>query len=390
MRTVATLLAAALVASSAHAETPEDEYYLLGDYGVRVDLPDDWRSSAWSDAALEAEKEDRSLKLFAWGQVGQITPVEADLDVWAKAFEAQVGTLGGNNPKVVSQKVVTLQGRPTARFELDFDFGKNLEGAMSGATFAVEGRVFHVAIITAAKRGSLASQAVEMVLERAEVRKPAVEVQPGQVVEASGVSVALPDGWRAPIGAELGMVASQARKLGVENLEPCWTALRHHAGADPDVLFTCPGGTLLGVVDAYSFDGVAAALKPQLLGELPTDPPRQVVGADGRVGIVYAASGEGSTLRVGVMPYGQGVAITRVFGASHQEADFDAAVDHVLSAAAYTGEHPTGTADTVSYYLTYRPTSPLVLGPAALLLALLGGGVFLATRGRKNKYADLT
>ena len=43
----------------------------------------------------------------------------------------------------------------------------------------------------------------------------------------------------------------------------------------------------------------------------------------------------------------------------------------------------------MSYWVTYRPTSPMVLGPAALLLLGLGGAGFAGVRmmgGRKNKY----
>jgi hypothetical protein len=61
----------------------------------------------------------------------------------------------------------------------------------------------------------------------------------------------------------------------------------------------------------------------------------------------------------------------------------------VLEGSTWSGVHPASLGDQLSYWVTYRPTSPVVLGPAALLLLVLGGGGFAGMRlmgGRKNKY----
>lgn len=392
MRTLASLCAVAcclgLSTGALAADGEEDEYYLLGDYGVRIDLPDDWRSSEWSDAGLEAEKEDRSIKLFAWGTDLQIPVVEADLDAWSKVFVDKADRIGGKNIEVTRSAVDTIGGRKVARFELAFDFGKDLKGALSGATIEVAGKDLHLAMMTASARSFLLPPAMQGVLERSEFRKPPAPLAFGGQVEGAGVSATLPEGWRPPLPNEVGVVAGEARKLGLDDISACWTALRPHVGVKPDIMVTCQKGMLLGVVDDFSFDGVDATLRGKLFPGTEVPAAEKVANTDGRVGLFYRPTLGAHTLRLGVMPYGDGVAMTWLLGQSGEEADFDAAVRHVLSTAAYTGDHPAGLGEVASYYVTYRPTSPPVLGLAGVVVVLIGGIVFLATRKKANPYED--
>lgn len=383
----AVLALASALSMPAHAE--EDEEFLLGDFGVRIDLPGDWKALEWSDWDFIAERDDRSLKLYAWGQPVQTPLTEDDLAAWSTVYVDKVAKIGGKNPSVSSTSLRTVAGRPVARFELSFDFGEDLEGVMSGASWAVEGRMFHMAIIAAAKRGMMASQALEQLAERAEVRKPPAATAEGATVEGAGVSVVLPPGWRTPLPPELPIVQTRADALGVEDLEPCWVALRPRPASEPDVLLTCQGGLLLGVVDAYSFADKDAMVRERLFGQIEVPPAQQVENLDGRLGFLYAPPSPGRTLRVGVVPYGDGIARTWALGEEGADEAFDAALRHVMTSADYAGDHPAGLGDQARHLITYRPTSPPVLGAVGGLVLLLVGGVIVMRRKGGDRYGDI-
>jgi hypothetical protein len=359
----------------AEEEAPE---FLLADFGVRIDLPDDWRMQKWADWEFKAEKADQSVKLFAWGAPYQQVPVEADLDAWAGVMVDKVGTIGGKDPKVDSKAVVSLGGRQVARTDVVFDFPGDLKGIMAGATFAVEGQMFHMGVIAADKRADKAREAIDMLVGRLEVTKPPADL--ASDVSAAGMDTKLPEGWRVPHAKEMKPVTAAATKLKIDDLEACWTAIHPVAAKDPDVMITCQGGALLGVVDSYSFEGVEAELRKNLWGSAPVEAATPVELAD-RTGFLY----ETPALAMGVVPYDQG--ITRTWALGRDAAVLTSAVGATLKASNWSGPHPTGLGDQVSYYISYRPTSPMVLGPVGLLLLL---GVGLATQLGKggNKYED--
>ncbi|MCB9662966.1 MAG: hypothetical protein H6732_02555 [Alphaproteobacteria bacterium] len=380
-------LLALVIAGSGVASASDDEKYLLGDHGVRIDLPDDWQALEWSDAHLQAEAGDRSLKLFVWATPVQLVPSADGLEGWTGVHLAQAERIGGREPEVAEAGVVEVAGRPTARVDLTFGYTGGLRGAQAGATFAVLGGDLHLAVITAAQRADKAHAMVDELLARLEVRRPPADVSGPQTVDAAGVAVTLPEGWRVPLEPELGVVAAAAQRFGVEDLRPCWSAVRPHPGADADVMVTCAAPLLLGVVDAYSFEAVDAVLHDKLFKGADVPEAEALETADGRTGFLFRPHPGAHTLRIGVVPHGEGIARTWVFGTAGQEADFDVALRQVLTTATYAGDHPVGPADHLTYWLTYRPTSPPVLGAGAALLALLGGlGMLLARGGRKQPY----
>ena len=69
------VLTAPVASAEDGSQAPE---FLLGDVGVRVDLPAGWKMTRWSDWDLQAEKPDEKLILFAWQTPLQVEPTEAD------------------------------------------------------------------------------------------------------------------------------------------------------------------------------------------------------------------------------------------------------------------------------------------------------------------------
>jgi hypothetical protein len=63
-----------------------------------------------------------------------------------------------------------------------------------------------------------------------------------------------------------------------------------------------------------------------------------------------------------------------------------------MSGSTYSGVHPASVGDQLSYWVTYRPFSPVVLVPALGVLAFLGLGLGVAVKlagSGKNKYEML-
>lgn len=376
----------------AQEEGADEERYLLGDHGVRVDLPEGWGPLAWSDASFEAEAEDRSVKLFVWGGGTQVTPRVEDIDAWARTFIEKAESIEGKDVTVLGKEVRTIAGRTTARVELTFELGAGLKGAMSGATFAAEGTMVHLATIAAERRSTLGHEALDVMLGRLELKKPPADAPDGQVVTAGGVSGKLPPGWRPPIGKEAGYVDRAAGKLGVELSDRCFSALHPRANAEPDVLLSCPGGLLLGVVDAFSFEGVDAEIRSHVFGTAPVPAATQLTAASGQTGFLYRPELGGRTLAMAVVPFGEGVSRTWMLGAEGQAEAFAQGLTTFVSGATFEGDHPAGLGDEVRYYLTYRPTSPVTLGAVGGVLvvgALLVMLVMRSVTASKRRYEDV-
>src|SRR5688572_2062653 len=104
-----TWLAGLLLLSSgdARADAPE---FLLGDLGVRLDLPaGSWRMTRWSDWDFKAEGRDGAMLLFAWATPVQTPVVEGpDAAGWSRVFEAKVEELQGIDAKVTASKVSSI------------------------------------------------------------------------------------------------------------------------------------------------------------------------------------------------------------------------------------------------------------------------------------------
>ncbi len=382
------ILLLSLLSWSAFAEDVESPEFLLDDLGVRIDLPDDWTMTLWADWEFKAERSDQSVKIWAWGSPGQVIPSQDDLGVWAGVCEAKATELGGQQAETTSKLIVEAGGRTTARTSVAFDFQGKVKGVLECATFAVEGQVFHMAALAAEKRKKLCAAALDDLLEGLEVNKPPVSYAGPQKVSASGIEVTLPSGWHAPHPKEMPAVSMAAHGLGLKDIEACWSAVKPAANGEHDIMIGCQGGLLLGVVDEYSFAGIEAdEVRPVFFGSVAVDPALPVELSD-RTGFAYEiASTDG--LRVGAVPYDQGIARYWAVGGSTRGTALTEALTAAMKGSTFSGPHPVGPMDQVSHYLTYRPTSPLVLGPAGLFLALLGGLGFLLGRGGGHKYEDL-
>jgi hypothetical protein len=205
------------------------------------------------------------------------------------------------------------------------------------------------------------------------------ELAYGGSVKTERVTSDLPDGWRELVEGEIDTVTPPLLKLGLEDLTGCWTAIRPRAGAQPDVMVTCPRKLHVGVVDEHSFAAQDELVRNKLFG--PLDPGTMVALGD-RNGFLYAPR---DGLAMGAAPDGEWMSVTWALGEGPLAEDVRAAV----ASSVFPEPHAVTSGDQASYWLQHRWDSPLVLGPlcclcggGTFLLALVGGVVALRSRRR--------
>jgi hypothetical protein len=376
-----------LFSTFAVAEDSDAPEFLLGDLGVRVDLPKGWNMTRWSDWDFKAEDPSGPVLLFAWATDVQV-PVGDDAEAWGPVFTAKVEELRGAAPKLDSATVQQVQGQPMALVDLSFTFGEGgPAGHLYGGTVAVEGKNFHLATVANKRFSKQAKEGRIELLKRLDIKAPATEFPAEITLDADGVTSKLPSGWREPLKSEMGIAVKAASSLGVEDIEACWLAMRPQVLAEPDVMLTCQGGLLLGVVDSYSFAGADELVRAKMFGKIEV-PPAEMVELYDRVGFVYNPKLSSRGLHVGVVPYDKGVSRTWVIGSADDET-LGADLRSVLEGSNFSGPHPASIPDQLSYWLSYRPFSPMVLCPSLCLLLGFGLMALLVLKmmmGKKNKY----
>lgn len=370
-------VASMLVGASARAE---DEKYLLGDLGLKLNLGDDWTNTAWSDWAFDGNKVDRTALIYVWAKEVQTDIRAEDLDAWSKVYLDKIDSLKGKNPSVRVKEVRDIAGHPVARFEIDYAMG-DAKYAMSGGTFTVEGQVVHVGLVSFGAKAADGAKTLDEILAKADYRKPPKTFVDGAELSASGIISKLPAGWHAPLEVEATEIQSPARGFGIEELDGCWTALRGHANAEPDVLVACPGKINLGVVDDFSFDGVDTQIRERFFKGVPVRGVEKVVSQDGHLGFLYTFDTAAGSLVAGIVPFGAGVARLYAYDPVDKAAGFEDTVRTLIMESKFEGQHPAGFGQYFTYYLKYRPFSPVVIVPA---LVLLGVGALLVNLIRKG------
>lgn len=361
--------------------------YELQDVGVRVVLPEaDWRGTAWTPKRLEADAlRGVAGHLVVWSTPGQATVDPAGLPGFAAEHVRQAEALRGQDAAVRASSVEKRTVGEVARVEVGFrESGR--DGLLLGASFPIEGQVLHLALVGLDGSGPALRDTLGRVVDGVVVNRAAAPAE--LAVSAAGMTATLPVGWHKPVGPEVAVVAETAAKLGVADTAHCWTAVRARAGEEPDVMLTCQDGQHLGVVDELSLADVDTQVRPRIFGSAQV-PPAEALALKDRLALLYRPPVGQRALRVVVAPNLEGVARTWALGAPGQEKALEEALEAVYASATFTGEHPVGTADLVKYYLAYRPTSPLVLGPGAALLAGVVLAIRLIARPRDNPLDDV-
>jgi hypothetical protein len=389
------LLAAGLGAPLARAGDEKDGYG-MADVGATAWLPPGWSSVSWADHQLVAESGDRSIRLRLWTTPFQVRPDEAAARAWADAVVADYQGQGHGEVGVVESGLREQAGRPTAWARLRFQFQEDPRqtGIVHLRSVEGAGQVIHLSALSAARNAAAAEAAIDRILGELRLDKPPLDTSGDQVETAAGFAATLPAGWRAPLAPELPLVRKATAALGEDALPPerCWAGIRPPLqGERPDVVFACQLGLHLDPVDAHSFADIEAELHTRFFGRadepVPAAAPVQV---GDRMGFLWAPPVKGDAVRLVLAPYDGGTMMLWGLGAQLDGAALDGALQALLPTVRFTGEgggHPIiGFDRRVATSGSRRRSSPLVIGPALLLLALVGAGVALARRPRKDPF----
>ena len=363
--------------------------FLLGDVGVRVDLPRTWQMTRWSDWDFKASRKDDTVLMFAWATPGVVTPKQDELSLWTGPWEAKARELDAYELEQKAVELVDKGGVPAITFDYDFVFKDKKEGVMFGATVPVEGQYFHFVTVTRDAFRTRAEESRDELLERLEVKSKPAELDWGPTLEAMGITTPLPEDWRAPTEAETAQLTKTAEELGLDGLAGCAVGARPRGLTEPEGLVVCQGGLWLGVVDEYSFSGKDAELRELLFGGVAV-PPAERLDLPDRTGLLFHPDIGSRALYMAVVPYDRGLARYWAWGEQDRDAEVKASLTTAVQNSAFSGPHPTGPSDWVSYFISYRPTHPVVLGTVLALLAFLGGlGFLLFGTGKKPDLDDL-
>ena len=362
-----------------------EEEFLLDEPGIRVDLPKPWQPTpgSWSSSTIDAAYPDGSMQFFAWTDPFQDAPRDKTLDDWKERLVKKARARGMQE---VSVEEASVAKDGSASFDLRVE-AEGRKGWMLASVHEAHGNVLSFMVMAGDRKRRAAEGARDELASRLDVRTPPGETRFGAAIsEQLGGSWNLPADWRPLIDAERTAAGAVLKKVGLPAGKDCWVAIRPNNPGTPDLMAACAVPLFLGIVDEYSIGGVDTVVRETLFAGAPME-PASVVPTGDRLGLRYAATFGERTVDLAIVPTADGV--TQLWEVTTGE-DHGAALDSVLAAAAYTAPHPVSPGETVAYYTSYRRSSPLVWGPALLVLGLVGaGGAGVMAQSRRRREALL-
>lgn len=390
-------LAALALATPAVARAQDDPSELyLADMAATVKLPEGWTVPRWSDWDIDAVDRAETVQIHVGYTPYQATVDEPAAKAWAKMAEASLAEKH-TAVEVVHAQVVENRGRRCADLELRYRYEGQQPAVWRQRSYAIDGKVVHLSATALQRNARRAEAALDTWDEALLPRDPAQDLGalPDRVQSPGGFETTVPTGWRVPLKTETSALGRFAAELG-QALDPerCWSLMRAWPEGEADLILACPHSYYSGVVDTHSAAAVEEDLRRHFFKDLPI-PPAQVleVGADQRVGFFYTLPDRGTTaMRLAAVPYDQGYMLVWGFGRAAAAAELETAMRAATTTTTFTGpegaEHPVGVIEVVDYYTTHRRGSPLVWGPPALLVAVVGSLV-LGRKKRRPEDEDL-
>ena len=375
----------------AFAQEVDAEMYLLGDLGVRVDLPDSWspQSGGWADWFFKGKMIKEPVQLWVWSTPIQ-TQAGSDPEAWMPVYEARIAEGGGQDARYVDGSVKTIRGMRVALLDVAYEsVSLKREVHLFGATMAIQGQTLHMATLALPANERRARDEHTKLLERLDIRKPAVSFTPGQTMELEGFSFPLPKGWRVPLANEEEAVLANVQHLPTGPLNSCVLAMRTNVAAEPDALVACQKSHAAGVLDEHSASRLGDVMAETLFKKYAETMTHEGRELSDRWGWLFAPREQTGSFALAVVPNDQGVAM--IWAASEQEsAGLEAAVWEVADAMEHEGLPAASLGAQIQYRLLDRTGSPATLG-GLLLGFLMLGGLGWGARGlfkpRKNPYA---
>lgn len=395
------MLAWLFVASLALAQETEegrDEEggYLMNDVGAWVYLPSNLDSGIeWSDWDFKAKSGDGGVELKLWLTEFQHDVTMDVLQDFGEDYMERAEKLGGAEPKVTKAELTNWGDKEGGRVDVEFAFQEGrVRGYAYHAIIPSAGQMIHIRTIAAGRNARKAESVLAEVATKLKRDKAPLPTTTDKVTSEAGFAATLPKGWRAPVEPEYEEIQNKAELVGQKDLsgEQCWTAIEPPTTGEVDLIFACKHHAFLGPLDEHSWEGEEATVRQRFFGasEIP-DPDKVQVGD--RLGFYYKPKDGKGALRLAVAPYEGGLMAIWGMAGDMEAAELDAAMQSILPTVEYTGPdggQPVISADKwVGYYLKHRTFSPIVLGPALLLVGGIVGAVAISKRRAATKYDDI-
>jgi hypothetical protein len=350
----------------AQEETGDGPEFLLGDAGVRIELPKPaWKMTRWSDWDFKGTSKDGVL-LFAWTTPFQIPIVEGDLEEWSKVFQARAADEGSTEAKVIKSAVGTAHETATAEIELEMVSGAGAALTMYGVSMPVEGQTFHIATVSTASKARASQKYLTTAVEALEIKKPAIELKWGGEVSYEGVTSTLPDTWREPLKQEMLPVAKGAKALGISSLKSCWKAIQPQAGGKAKILLSCQDKLVPGILDTFTQSDVFAEVGRHWFGKNAKAQPEALALSGGGIGVYIQAEIAKNTIHMAGAPNEAGMGKIILLGAAAEDATASEDIKAVTIGSQFSAAPAPELRDTAIYYINYRPSHPFVWLPVVL------------------------
>jgi len=380
-----------IAAPTAHAEP-----YLMNDVGGTLTIPNNWEMTRWSDWDFKAKGANGTIMYKLW-----LTPYQSVISKEAAAafgaeYVDKLANEGGGNGTVEKTEVKTIGGRTTALSEISFKAkgGKGSEGMFIGAAFAGNGQMIHSRVISSKRNAKAARQALEQTLESFQLKEGPADTQGGAVTSEAGFGATLGDGWRLPLESERSDVIGIAAKMWKSDFGPesCWLAMQPPYIGEPDVMFACKQFWDGSPVDEHSFDAIETEWRDLFFGKAGAQlPPGEQIQVGDRLGALFRPRDGANPLRLLVAHYDGGLMAVWFRGATLDGPAADGVMTALASTVTFTG--PDGGAPQIrpdrvyGYYLSHRPTHPIVWAPILVVIGVIG--VLVRRKGSSNPYEDL-
>lgn len=378
-----------LLAALAHLSVASAEVYALPDAGVTLDLPAGWEMTEWSNWDFKGRTGDRAVAVEAWYTPFQLPIEKASAEGWAALYREKLQGMRAGGVTREDVAIGEVAGRPTAKTTMRFTLDKTTKGTMYVAAFPVDGKILHVATMAVGPNVPRAATALDTVLARLTVQKPAAALLAlGGTVETDlGFSATLPDGWRTPLPSEEEDAARAIADVGIgpKDAKACLRAIRPQPSGEADLMLFCAEDWKLGIVDEASFADQEVLLKQRFFGKAAEKvPPADRVPRNDRLGFLLAPDINGHDLRIAALPYDRGTVVAWAVGEPGSGDSLTSAVRATAMSLTFSG--PNGGASVheagewIVHTITYDPFHPAVLGAGALFAAILGGFGWLVFR----------
>ncbi len=379
----------------------DDELY-MADMGVTASLPVGWTVPRWSDWDLDAVDDASSVQVHLDYTLWQVPPSPDAARMWALRAADTLREEGHDRVEMERTEVVERGGVSMAEVDLSFRYQGKQQAVLRQRSWNVDGRTLHLRAVAMKSRQSRAEAALETWWSQLEASRPATDLSGlDDFATDVGFSTSLPAGWRNPVQGEVNETRRLASELLKHELdgERCFWAVHPYPDGEAALLMSCDTPLYVGVIDEHSWSGQEEGLREHFFRGVALAAAEQVeAGPDARLAFLYTLPEvQDRVIKMGVTPYDHGMALTWVVSRPKDGGDGDlqrvdsvahAAMNNLEFSGPEAGRHPVGAALYLDYLLTYRRTSPMVLGPAAALLLLLGLVGFKVTR-RKPGYDEL-